>query len=66
MDPPYRKELEKDIFFQLSSSNLLKEDSIIVVEAALDTDFDYLDEYGFEIYKIKSYKTNQHVFIRRK
>lgn len=66
MDPPYNKGLEEQVLFQLKDSSLLKEDAIIVVEASLDTDFDYLDDYGFEAYKYKKYKTNQHVFIRKK
>ena len=45
---------------------ILKPDSRIVVEASLDTNFDYLDELGFEIDKFKKYKTNMHVFIRKK
>ena len=66
MDPPYNKELEKDVLIQLQNSPLLKEDTTIVVEASLNTDFDYLDDIGFEIAKTKTYKTNQHVFIQKK
>lgn len=66
MDPPYRKDLEKAVLYQLRDSSILKEDTVIIVEAALDTTFDYLDEYGFEVIKYKKYKTNMHVFIRRK
>ena len=44
MDPPYNKELEKDVLIQLQNSPLLKENTTIVVEASLDTDFDYLDD----------------------
>lgn len=65
MDPPYNKELEKDVLYQLQDSPLLKEDTTIVVEASLETDFDYLSEIGFEIVKTKAYKTNQHVFIKK-
>ena len=42
------------------------EDSIIVFEANKDTDISYIDSYGFEIFKIKEYKNNMHVFLRRK
>ena len=65
MDPPYNNELEKDVLYQLQDSPLLKEDTTIVVEASLETDFDYLSEIGFEIVKTKAYKTNQHVFIKK-
>ena len=66
MDPPYRHGMEEEVLRFLSHSSILKPDSRIVVEASLDTNFDYLDELGFEIDKFKKYKTNMHVFIRKK
>ncbi len=66
MDPPYHKELEKAVLEYLSKSSILKEDSIIIVEASTETKFDYVEEMGFEITKYKKYKTNVHVFLRRK
>ena len=65
MDPPYNKELEKEVLIALSDSDILKDDTLIVVEASNDTDFDYLTELGYEIVKEKIYKTNKHVFIKR-
>ena len=41
------------------------ENTRIIVEASLSTKFDYLEEYGFFTEKVKQYKTNQHVFIRK-
>ena len=66
MDPPYQKDLEKQVLLQLSNSGLLKEDSLIIVEADLDTSFDYVESYGFEVLKFKRYKTNMHVFLQKK
>lgn len=66
MDPPYNKELEKAALEYLSTSSLLKEDGIIIVEASAETSFDYVEELGFEITKYKKYKTNAHVFLRKK
>ena len=63
--PPYNKELEKEVLITLSDSDILKDDTLIVVEASNDTDFDYLTELGYEIVKEKIYKTNKHVFIKR-
>lgn len=63
MDPPYDKDLEKDVLYALSDSSLLKDDSIIVVESSLNTNFDYISEYGYEIVKEKIYKTNKHTFL---
>lgn len=66
MDPPYNKELEKEVLKYLSTSSLLKPDTKIIVEASVDTSFDYVEELGFEITKYKKYKTNVHVFLRKK
>lgn len=66
MDPPYNKELEKAALEYLSTSSLLKEDGIIIVEASAETSFDYVEELGVEITKYKKYKTNAHVFLRKK
>lgn len=66
MDPPYNKGIEQEVLRYLSASSLLKEDTTIIVEAALDTDFGYLEEYGLELLRLKTYKTNEHAFIRRK
>ena len=66
MDPPYNQEHEKRILSMLGSMNYVTEDTLIVVEAELKTDFSYLEEYGFEIYKEKCYKTNKHLFLNKK
>ncbi len=66
MDPPYRQEIERDVLTYLAGSTLLKEDTLIIVEAALETEFAYLKELDFELCKLKTYKTNAHAFIRRK
>lgn len=66
MDPPYNKELEKAVLEYLTDSSLLKEDTTIIVESSLETAFDYAEELGFEIVKYKKYKSNAHVFLRKK
>lgn len=66
MDPPYRMDLEKKMLTLLAGSDLVDEDTMIIVEAALDTPFDYLDELGYELTRRKEYKTNAHMFIRKK
>lgn len=65
MDPPYGKLEEKEVFAYLQNSSLLKEDTLIITEAALKTDFSYLNEMGFEIVREKKYKTNAHIFVKR-
>lgn len=66
MDPPYNKEYEKRVLEVLSTASYVDEYTIIIVEASLDTDLSYLDELNFECYKEKLYKTNKHLFIRKK
>lgn len=63
MDPPYHEEHEKRILSLLRNLKYVTEDTLIIVEAALDTDFSYLEEYGYSLYKEKKYKTNKHVFL---
>lgn len=66
MDPPYDTLIEKQVLSQLSNMKYVTEDTLIVVEASLKTDFPYLEEMGFEMVKEKKYKTNKHIFIRRR
>ena len=66
MDPPYDVGWEKRVFHHLAESPLIHEDTTIIVEASLETSFDYLEEMGYRIIKVKDYKTNKHVFAARK
>ena len=66
MDPPYKSKLEHEVLRQLSKSSLQKNDTVIIVEAALDKDFTYVTELGYEIIKEKNYKTNKHLFLCKK
>jgi len=66
MDPPYNNMLEKEVLLVLQNSDIIYCDTIIVVEASLKTDFKYLEDTKFQVFKTKEYKTNQHVFIELK
>jgi len=63
MDPPYGRLWEKKVLGYLSGSQLAHEGTLIIVEASLETDFSYAEEAGFEVARIKEYKTNKHVFL---
>lgn len=66
MDPPYGQLLEKRVLEYLRASSLADEQTLIIFEASLDTEFvSYMEEYGFTVIKVKTYKTNQHVFLQR-
>ncbi len=66
MDPPYDQGLERQALEALRTTTLADEQTVIIVEALLNTDFGYLDSLGYECTREKVYKTNKHVFIRRK
>ena len=65
MDPPYRREWEKKVLRRLLTASYAGPETLIVVEASLDTDISYLREMGYEIFKEKKYKTNGHFFLHR-
>ena len=64
MDPPYGKLLEKQVLNRLASSGIVDKNTWIIVESDLNTEYDYLTDIGFEIDRVKKYKTNKHTFIQ--
>ena len=66
MDPPYGQELERQVLEYLSNSTLADEDTLIIVEANLHTDFSYTEELGYVISRSKEYKTNKHIFLHKR
>ena len=66
MDPPYMNELERQVLEYLKDSSLADEDTLIVVEADLHTDFTYAEELGYELSRSKEYKTNKHIFLHKR
>ena len=65
MDPPYNHELERQMLEYLTGSELIDKQSTIIIEASLETSFDYLESLGFVLEKNKTYKTNKHMFVYR-
>jgi 16S rRNA (guanine(966)-N(2))-methyltransferase RsmD len=65
LDPPYNHELERRVLEELRTSSLIDTDSTIIIEASLETKFDYLEELGYVMENQKIYKTNQHAFVYR-
>lgn len=63
MDPPYDNDYEKQVLKVLSKSPLVNEDTLIIVEASVETDFSFVDSIGFQVDRVKEYKNNKHVFI---
>ena len=46
MDPPYDRELEKQVLEQLRGAACVDENTRIIVEASLSTKFDYLEDFS--------------------
>ena len=66
MDPPYGMDLERSALEYLSGSALADENTLIIVEAELHTDFSYVEEMGYKLTRSKEYKTNKHVFLHKR
>ena len=65
MDPPYGKDMEKDTLLSLAEHpSLWHEDTLIIVESDLKTEFPYLQGTPFSLIREKRYKTNKHSFLR--
>lgn len=66
MDPPYQAGYEQDLLKALAGQPYVTENTLLIMEAELNKPFDFVEDIGFEIMREKNYKTNKHVFIRRK
>lgn len=62
IDPPYRENMENDIFCALMKMPYIDSDTLIILEADINNNLEF---NGYEIIKVKEYKTNKHLFIRR-
>ncbi|MBQ7677436.1 MAG: 16S rRNA (guanine(966)-N(2))-methyltransferase RsmD [Lachnospiraceae bacterium] len=65
MDPPYALMQEKKVLQSLLAEGVLKEGALIVIEASIERDFKFAEDLGYEIVRVKQYKSNQHVFLKR-
>lgn len=66
MDPPYEDGYEKTVLPALLSMPYVTENTLIIVEALLNTDFQFAKDLGYDILREKCYKTNKHVFLMRR
>ena len=66
MDPPYDCGHEKDVLTLLAHLSCVTEDTLIISEASLNTDFSYAAGLGFETVREKNYKTNKHIFMKKR
>ena len=66
MDPPYDCGEEKAALAVLGRMPYVTEDTIVIVEASLKTDFAYAEAFGLVVEREKCYRTNKHVFLRKR
>ena len=66
MDPPYGKGLEFQVLEALQGTTLVDEETRIIIEESLDVTWEQAEALGYEIIKEKKYKTNQHVFLKKR
>ena len=65
VDPPYEAQTVHDILHALAEEKYVTENTLIIVESSLDTDFSYLPQIGLQLVREKDYKANRHLFIRK-
>ena len=65
LDPPYDQGLEDQALGYLSKSKLCSPDTMIILETGRKNEVERFKSIGFSAVKIKEYKTNKHVFLRR-
>lgn len=64
MDPPYLKDLERQALEILAHSPVVTPETLFVVEASRENDFSWLDKSDYLCIKWKTYKTNEHLFLK--
>ena len=66
MDAPYESGLNLEALKILAGKDFKYEDTLIVCEDLKEADYEEVTKLGFEIVKEKVYKTNKHIFIKKK
>lgn len=65
MDPPYGQGLEQQVLAALAHSSLADGHTTLILETLRDGDTDWTEHYGFTVFRVKNYKTNRHLFLKR-
>ena len=65
MDPPYDKGLYMPVLEKMSNSSLIDGNTIIILEVGLKDDADGVSDLGFTITRVKKYKSNKHIFLKK-
>lgn len=62
-DPPYKAGYEDKLLGDLLKHEYVNDETLIIIEASINNNF---NTTGYEVIKEKKYKTNKHIFLRRK
>lgn len=65
IDPPYQAGYEEELFKVLHSMPYVTLDTLLILEAQVHKELDFLESVGFQVIREKNYKTNKHVFIKK-
>lgn len=66
LDPPYKSGLGLETLKRLSDSPIVSEEALVVLEAGADEDPADFSELGVELIRDKRYKTNRHLFFKKR
>ncbi len=66
MDPPYDCGHEERVLGALREFPWVTANTLLVIETSLQTDTSYLEKLGYDLEREKRYKTNRHLFCRKK
>lgn len=66
MDPPYQENWVEKVLTALADSTACSQDTLVIFETALREETAFVEECGFEVIREKCYKTNKHIFVKKK
>ena len=66
LDPPYDADLEMPVLRALDKAGILAPNGMIIVEMRRKKELTGIEETGFALTRVKDYKNNCHIFLKRK
>ncbi len=64
MDPPYGKGLVQETLRILRQTTAASDRTLVIAEVAADEDLSWVEEEGWQLLRVKTYKTNAHAFMK--
>ena len=65
IDPPYKGDFYGPVLAKLSELGNVDSDTLIIIEADKHIGFDFIEDMDYTIERVKDYKTNKHLFVRK-